>query len=87
MKRIQVFVVGSPGDMIKMFDMDMADRMLYYVSADNTIYSRPIDLPMTDDATELIVEAAGDITGTISLGLNIQHIQSLFWTKRRKLLL
>ena len=60
---VTLFIVAAPGQSITMFDIDMANRILYYVSADNTIWKRLLDLPISDPAKERVVDANGQISG------------------------
>lgn len=52
-----------PGDYLNKFTMDMKNRIFFIATADNKIYKRPIDLPIDDDAKELLVTAAANISG------------------------
>lgn len=44
--------------------MDMENRVLFFATAENVIYKRPIDLPIENDAVDSLVEATGNISGT-----------------------
>ncbi|XP_053402379.1 prolow-density lipoprotein receptor-related protein 1-like [Mercenaria mercenaria] len=67
---------AAPGDVIKMFDMDMVNRVIFFATVDNTIYKRPIDLPIENDAKELIVKASGNISG---LAYDAVDGKNLYW--------
>lgn len=53
----------APGESITLIDIDVLDRVLFFVTEKNKIYKRPIDLPLEDDAEEIITEAAGKVSG------------------------
>lgn len=46
-----------------MFDMNMEKKMLYFVSVDNIIYEREMDIPITNDVKVVIVRASGTVSG------------------------
>jgi hypothetical protein len=58
-------ISDKPIDFIKMFDMDMEKRIFFFATESNTIYRRPIDLPIENDMKEVIVSASGNISGII----------------------
>ena len=65
------FISDEPIDYIKRFDVNMEKRIIYFVTEINTIYRRPIDLPIENDMREIIVEASGNISGNHRLsGVN-----------------
>ena len=53
----------DPANEIVMFDLDIQKRIVYFVAADNSIYSRQIDLAIYDTARDLIVADNRKITG------------------------
>lgn len=68
--------IAAPSDLIKMFGLNMANRVVYFVTADNTIYSRPIDVPIESDAKLLITRASGNISG---LAFDPVNGNNLYW--------
>ena len=61
-----VCLSASPQDMIKMFELDVDQREIYFATVGNKIFRRPADLPIENNATELIYEARGNISGKYS---------------------
>lgn len=41
----------------------MENRIIYFATVSNTIYKRPLDLPLENDVKELVVVASGNISG------------------------
>jgi hypothetical protein len=53
--------------MIKLIDVDSGGRMVFIATNNNMIYKRAIDLPIENDATELLRQANGNISGWFPL--------------------
>ncbi|XP_053386904.1 low-density lipoprotein receptor-related protein 1-like isoform X3 [Mercenaria mercenaria] len=66
----------EPVDFIKMFDMDMENRIFFFATEGNTIYKRPIDLPIENNVKETIVKPTGIITG---LAYDAEDTDNLYW--------
>ncbi|XP_060607013.1 prolow-density lipoprotein receptor-related protein 1-like isoform X2 [Ruditapes philippinarum] len=69
---------ASPDDMIKLIDVDSGGRMVFIATNNNMIYKRAIDLPIENDARELLRQANGNISG---LAFDYQYSANLYWTE------
>ncbi|XP_053387383.1 low-density lipoprotein receptor-related protein 1-like isoform X2 [Mercenaria mercenaria] len=67
---------GEPVEFIKMFDMNMENRIFFFATEGNTIYKRPIDLPIESNVKETIVKTSGIITG---LAYDAADTDNLYW--------
>ncbi|XP_060608038.1 low-density lipoprotein receptor-related protein 6-like [Ruditapes philippinarum] len=67
---------ASPGDKIKLFDLDMKQTIAYYVNMDNKIYARQLLLPIENEAKELITSAGGTISG---IAYDAVDAGNLYW--------
>ncbi|XP_060584429.1 prolow-density lipoprotein receptor-related protein 1-like [Ruditapes philippinarum] len=72
---------NRPIDFIMMFDMDMEKRIFFFATESNTIYGRPIDLPIENDMKEAIVSASGNISG---LAYDADDGDNLYWCESDK---
>ncbi|XP_053402894.1 low-density lipoprotein receptor-related protein 2-like [Mercenaria mercenaria] len=66
----------EPVGFIKMFDMDMENRIFFFATEGNTIYKRPIDLPIENNVKETIIRTTGNITG---LAYDTEDTDNLYW--------
>lgn len=57
--------IADPMNYMKMFEVNSENRIVYIVTADNTIYSRDIDLTIDSFATQPILVATGNISGLV----------------------
>ncbi|XP_053402389.1 low-density lipoprotein receptor-related protein 4-like [Mercenaria mercenaria] len=69
---------ASPRDMIKLFDLDIENRNVFIATAGNKLYKRPVDLPIENDAKEVIAQAAGVISG---LAYDTSYSTNLYWSE------
>ncbi|XP_053384765.1 low-density lipoprotein receptor-related protein 6-like [Mercenaria mercenaria] len=69
---------ASPNELIKKFDLDISNRMVIFATADNKIYKRPADLPIENDAKELIIQASGNISG---MAYDTYYSENLYWSE------
>ncbi|XP_053402898.1 low-density lipoprotein receptor-related protein 4-like [Mercenaria mercenaria] len=69
---------ASPNELIKMFDLDISNRIVIFATADNKIYKRPVDLPIENDAKEVIIQASGEISG---MAYDTYYSENLYWSE------
>ncbi|WAR11531.1 LRP2-like protein [Mya arenaria] len=59
------FVTGSTNEQIRFLDVDMHDRVMYFVVGNSTIYQRPVDLPKENSAKMLLHTTSGIIMSIV----------------------
>ncbi|XP_052816817.1 low-density lipoprotein receptor-related protein 4-like [Mya arenaria] len=71
------FVTGSTNEQIRFLDVDMHDRVMYFVVGNSTIYQRPVDLPKENSAKMLLHTTSG-----IIMSLAFDWVDKLlFWSE------